>query len=490
MARYSLWFDEAASVLSADYMHEMISKMGMLEERYPSFLSNQFIYYWQRLGKDEFTLRMSAVIFGMLAVLVIYRVAKHVFSRKAGIIAAFILAVSPIHIYYSREVRVYSLEILTVLVSVYFLIKALESDRMRYWSGYLAFSLASIYLHYMNIFILFSGIIFVLIYYRKCRCLFKRWLAVNAVLFIFLLPWMINTAYLVKTMFYSSQKHYWVLWWAGHSFKNILYTFKNFSAGYNTNAAIYIPLTAIFLIFFSAGLRSKRGSKSGVLFLLCFLIPIFSMYMISKISPWYVDRYVLPSSIFYYLLVANGISKMSNRRILAALCIITALLSFGTVNYYKDIIPERHTCLGVGTKKDYRQAAAYIIDNFQDGDMIFHVDYCATLPFEHYFRLIGKDKFEELSSGNYLLVVEDGEDVVPFKFQERGAKRVKSDISVENNRRVWLVYSSFVFDTIINYDGKGEMPEEVYIRDHMEKSYIRKDARGFKEIIVYLYEKR
>lgn len=494
LGRYSLWFDEASSVLSADYMKTMVEKMGIFEaaeDRYPSFLSNLFIYFWQHLGRDEFTLRIPAVIFGVLSIFVIYRLGNSLFCERTGLLAALILTISPFHIYYSREVRMYSLVALTALLSVYFFINILRYNRMRFWLGYIAFNLISIYTHYMTVFVLLAEVVFFLIYYKRFRHLFKRWLASHILLSLFLIPWLINVISLLRIMLIEKGDYLWVPRWARSvSLKNIFYTFKNFNAGYNVTERIYVPIIVIFSLLLVLGLVKKTKREANVLLLCCFLVPVLSMYTISKIKVWYVDRYVLPSAMFYYLLVANGLSKLRNKYAIPVLCSIVILNGFGIRNYYRDVFPERMTCVGVGTKKDYRQASKYIMDNFQDGDVIFHVDHCATRPFEYYFRMRDMGKAEGLTAKSIVLKFnkETGK-VAPFKFKEQGVKFIDSDISIENQKRVWLVYSSFIFDYIINFDTK-KLPDEWRIRDYIEKLYLKKDTKEFKEIIVYLYRKK
>lgn len=491
LGRYSLWFDEVKLLSREDNINTIFKKAGTFyntEDRYPCFLSKLFFYYWQRLGKSEFILRIPAVAFGVLTILTIYQLGKSLSGNRTGLFAAFILSISPLHLYYSREAMMYSMVVLTVLLSVYFLIKALRDNRLRFWFGYLAFNLMSIYTHYMTIFILLAEIIFFLVYCIRYRNLFKKWLLVHILIFLFLTPWLINVISLLRLVFTGGEKYFWLPDWAKQvSFRNIFYTLKNFSAGYNVTTIIYIPIIIIFFLLLTLGLIKKQKTEITTLFLLCFLIPILSMYLISKIKVWYVDRYVLPSAIFYYLLVANGLSKLRNRYAIPILCSIVILNGFGIKNYYKDIFPDYKSCAGVLAKKDYRGASKYIMDNFQDGDVIFHTSSSSSLPFEYYFGIIDKDKAEKLIAKSAVLrLAMERRKAIPWEFKEQGVRFIKSDISIENQKRVWLVYSSFNFHIAINFKNN---PDELCMRNYIENFYIKKDVKEFREIIVYLYER-
>jgi mannosyltransferase len=493
LGRYSLWFDEAASLLGGEYIGTMAKTAGIFgaaEDRYPAFLSKLFLYYWQFPGKDEFNLRMPAIVFGALAILAIYQLGKSLSGNKTGLLAALILAISPFHIYYSREVRMYSLVGLTVLASVYFLINALKYNRFRFWFGYLVFNLISLYTHYMAVLILLAEVIFFLVYYIRSRSLFKNWLLVHGFLFLFLVPWLINVISLVRLAFTNGKAYFWVPTWIEHvSFKNVFYTLGNISAGFNASKIIYIALTVVFFLLLIFGLFKKQKTETAILFWFCFLIPIVSMYLISKVKPIYTDRYILPSAIFFYLLVANGLSGLRNKYAIPILCTIVILNGFGIRNYYRDVFPDYNVCSGAVPKKDYKSASRYIMDNFQDGDVIMHICRSSTLPFEYYFGIIDKNRAGKLIANSiFLQWKNDSRKIIPFKFKEQGVKLINSDISVENNKRVWLVFSSFIFDKIIKFKPE-ELPDEVRMLNYIEKSYVKEETKEFKDIIIYLFEK-
>ncbi len=77
----------------------------------------------QLLSDDEPVVRGLSVLFGVLTVPLIYGVAWQLFRRRlAGLLAALLLAVSPLHIWYGQETRMYTLLIFLCLLSSYFLL--------------------------------------------------------------------------------------------------------------------------------------------------------------------------------------------------------------------------------------------------------------------------------------------------------------------------------------------------------------------------------
>jgi mannosyltransferase len=88
------------------------------------------LYYAAQLaarafGPDEFAGRLPAALFGLAAIPLVFLAARVLGGWAAGAAAAIVLAVSPLHVYYSREARPYALLMLLTAV----LLWALLQDR-------------------------------------------------------------------------------------------------------------------------------------------------------------------------------------------------------------------------------------------------------------------------------------------------------------------------------------------------------------------------
>jgi len=69
-----------------------------------------YIIAWlvARVSIEESALRLPAAIWGILAVAVSYLLYKRLSNREMALIGALLLAVSPMHLHYSQELRFYS----------------------------------------------------------------------------------------------------------------------------------------------------------------------------------------------------------------------------------------------------------------------------------------------------------------------------------------------------------------------------------------------
>jgi len=77
-------------------------------------------YFVLFAGPGEFTIRLPALIFGILTLPMIYRLGRLFYGKVAGLVAALLLAVSPYHLWYSQDARWYSQVALFSVVSLFF----------------------------------------------------------------------------------------------------------------------------------------------------------------------------------------------------------------------------------------------------------------------------------------------------------------------------------------------------------------------------------
>jgi uncharacterized membrane protein len=124
----SLWLDEADSLYSAHQSIIQLLKDCAVWHRHPP-LHFFMLYLWIPVfGNSEVAVRLPSVIFGIISIVLIYKIGRHLFNEKVGLISSFLSAISYYHIYYSQETRSYSLLLFLTLLSFLFFIKLISSD--------------------------------------------------------------------------------------------------------------------------------------------------------------------------------------------------------------------------------------------------------------------------------------------------------------------------------------------------------------------------
>ena len=123
MAKESLWLDEVVSIEIARLsLFRLVEQTLATDTHTPLYYS--ILHYWMALfGDSEITARALSVLFGFLALVMIYKVGGLLFNKRVGLLSSLFLSLSVFHIYHSQEVRMYSLMSFLTLLSFYFFIK-------------------------------------------------------------------------------------------------------------------------------------------------------------------------------------------------------------------------------------------------------------------------------------------------------------------------------------------------------------------------------
>ena len=112
-----LWWDEGYSVWFAHQPLGDMLRLTALDIHPPLYYA--LLGGWSQLfGLGPVALRWLSVAAGIAAVPLIYLVGYWLSGRRVGLAAAFLLAINPLHIYYSQEVRMYALVVLWSLLAI------------------------------------------------------------------------------------------------------------------------------------------------------------------------------------------------------------------------------------------------------------------------------------------------------------------------------------------------------------------------------------
>ncbi len=138
----------ASRVLRDGFWHAM-EAVGFSESAPPLYYALAWV--WTQLtGTGEVGLRSVSALAGVATVPVAYLLGAELRGRRAGIVAAALVAVNPMLLWYSQEARSYALlALLTAAAALYF-VRALNSPRdVTLWGVFSALALAT---HYFAIF--------------------------------------------------------------------------------------------------------------------------------------------------------------------------------------------------------------------------------------------------------------------------------------------------------------------------------------------------
>jgi len=112
-------------LLAGGYV-SILTDFGSADHCIPLTLFYRFLSEW--LWLSEFLMRLPVLIFGIISLLVIPLLLRQFIGRSPSILLAWLLAISPLHIYYSRIARPYGISLLLAMLAV--------AAFFKWWSGH------------------------------------------------------------------------------------------------------------------------------------------------------------------------------------------------------------------------------------------------------------------------------------------------------------------------------------------------------------------
>jgi mannosyltransferase len=189
-----LWGDEAFSWMQANRSFTNLL-VATAQDNYPP-LHNIILYFTMALfGDSEIALRIPSALMGTLTIWVVYLVGKKMWDPRAGLIAAVLLAFSPIHIWHSIEARMYALLCLTSILYVWSSFSFLSNDSKPSMLACFLSGVSLLYSHVFGsfVFIAINAAIFANCMFITARVKFGllKWSLVQFATVVAFLPWLI-----------------------------------------------------------------------------------------------------------------------------------------------------------------------------------------------------------------------------------------------------------------------------------------------------------
>ena len=123
-----LWLDEAFSVwMGWNSLPDLIAWLLRVDQHPPLYYT--LLHLWMTFGDSAAHVRTLSALFGTLTIPVIYLLGRRLSGRGAGLIAALILALSPFHVRFAQETRMYTLLTLNVSLAMLCLTYVLTDPR-------------------------------------------------------------------------------------------------------------------------------------------------------------------------------------------------------------------------------------------------------------------------------------------------------------------------------------------------------------------------
>jgi mannosyltransferase len=422
----SLWYDETVSAFLANQpIFDLIAHTAR-DIHPPGYYL--LLHFWAAAAShSEFALAFFSLIFGVLLISLTYRLARQLTNQRTATWAALLTALSPYHIWYSQEARMYTLGAVLGLAATYCAIRALSGSQAfdtlkkpvmyRFWLGYFIFATIGLYTLYYFAFLLIVINLLFLAYIlwptKFCalrgsviperrsqtganriggtnkigleRPAFVSLLLVNGMVLAAYLPWL-------PTAWRQAINPPVPPWRAPIDFWSIiLESWSALSLGQSVEPATVWPILLLTLTLFILGLfylnrpvhlapllpfssacpeRSRRAplpppSPAPLLLSAYTFGPLLLIYLLSFVTPLYHVRYIFTYAPAFYIVLGAGLSWLTVRtRSWLVLVVASLLLGASLFSVYQLHFNPRYRA------DDYRAATDFIQSHWQPGDVI------------------------------------------------------------------------------------------------------------------------
>ena len=426
----SLWYDETVSTFLARQDLVALTRHTAGDIHPPLYY--YVLHFWgQVAGWSQFSFAFVSLFFGVLTIALAYRAAREWFTARVALIAALLVAASPYNLWYSQEVRMYTMGALLGLASTYFFVRMFSRQSpvasrqkilSREFIAYAILSALGMYtLYYFAFLLVFQNLAALawLLSNRKSEIINLKseiaiWVASQFAILILYLPWL-------PIAFRQATDPPVPPWRSFTALPNVLIeSFSALSLGQSLDPALTWPI--LFFIVLLIGFALWRGNRliaqspnhpttqrpndpttqppnhltTGLFLLGYTFIPVLVIFVLSLWKPLYHVRYVFLYSPGFYILWALGLASVFSLRVnyrkyatsmLAGSLLLAAAIGYSDYNFWFD---PRYA------HDDLRDAVHYLAQHWRPGDAILinagytytAFDYYSDLPVVWRGRLV------------------------------------------------------------------------------------------------------
>lgn len=375
----SLWYDETVSahLASKDVPDLIAHTAGDIHP--PGYYL--LLHAWTRLaGSSDFALAVPSLFFGLLLVALACWLGARIFGPRAGLLAAFLVAISSYNVWYSQEVRMYTLGAVLGMGALGAVVSLWDAapDARPAWSWLAVYALCGalgLWALYYFAFLLVALNLMVGVWWLANRRRagwgwLGRWALAQVAVLLLYAPWL--------PVAWRQATNPPVPPWRGFTGLGdlLVEAWSALCLGQSVEAAQVWPMLLLFAVLFGLGLFSKRLGRAngrrgweGGAFLPWALaghvfVPVLFIYLASFVTPLYHVRYAFTYSTPFYIILGAGLAWLGERWRLAAGLGLAAIAVFSGISIYN-----YHTDAHYASD-DHRAAVRYLAEQWRPGDAI------------------------------------------------------------------------------------------------------------------------
>lgn len=453
----SLRLDEAQSLFQSSHSVREILNIVAQDVHVP--LYQIILHFWEHfLGNTVQIARFLSLLFYVLTIPAAYALGSLIYSRKVGLFAATLMAISPFMNWYGNEIRMYSLFTLVVILNQYAFVSIFKkgSNETRYWLLYCITSMVGVFVHYFFFFNLaVQGLFFLF-----KRNLFQKgslwgFVTVAAGVVAVFTPWVL---YVYKLGQFAYQTPQLPL----PTTIDFFNTLSQFIFGFQSDVVNTFLVSLWPIIIVAAFLtmrRNHRLSAETEYLLAATFVPIAAAFTLSLlVTPVFVSRYLIFTIPTLYILAANIFENYGDTLGRAARMGLTSVM---VVTLAIEVFNPQ-----VSVKENYREATTYVGAHAGSGDVFILSAPFTIYPVQYYYK--GSATLTTLPQWNRETI-----GPIPKFSQSTMPQIVQSE--VQNKKYAWL---------LLSYDQGYQKDVKSYFDTHFQRVLAKNFSPGL-DLYVY-----
>ena len=461
IGRDSLWFDEALSYLAATLPAPVILANTVQSSHPPLYYV--LLHFWRAWFPDTDTaVRLMSLLWNLLLIPAVYLLAGALFGqRRLALLAALLVAVSPFHVLYSHELRMYTQFMFLVTAGAWAYWQAWHSNYWRWWALFGFFFLAAVYTHLFAALALGAIGLHALIFRQNQRALVRTLLTIALIGLLFA-PW-------VATIPGQTQSDLGTLrpLTAADSrnpvkpLTSLVFLLFGMSDTFVYSGVIlFLTLAIAMIVLMELRKLRREGIPPGFILLVLLILGTLGLPLtIYLIRPFFLpERTMAAASPFLIILLAwTATRRHSPLPYLVALAAVAMLA--GSLLYLA----------GGPVKPPYRDAVAFVAAHRAEGDAVLHTSDGSFLPALRY-----------VSWPDHAVLAGDPDPRRPVAVYELLGGAVWTPAqAAEQSERLWLIVA-------LEHSVEWQQEQATYFANH----YTELESHTFGGIRVFLYRLR
>jgi uncharacterized membrane protein len=384
----SIWYDEGISIHLAQKSLAALTAHTAGDIHPPLYY--YLLHFWiKAAGSSEFAVAFLSLGFGLLLVPLVYCISRHLYNPSVGSLAALLVAISPYNLWYSQEMRMYTLGASLGLVSLYSLLQLLaragcrvqdtgwsmqNGERRVYWAVYILSAALGLYTLYYFAFLLAFLNLFVMGWWLWTRrqggraSMLWRWVLAQLAVLILYLPWLPVALHQATDPPVPPWRAFTPFW------QVVVESWSALALGQSVEPRTVWPVLLTMAIIYGLGAvyagtgfktqgTALRLTRACVLWGYTF-VPVLAVYLASLWVPLFHVRYVFTYSPAFYILLAAGLAWLRERWRPGLWLVLSLIIVASAYSIYNLHFDPRYAA------DDHRAAVEYIADRWRPGDAI------------------------------------------------------------------------------------------------------------------------